>query len=230
MAEVLNIPQHKLWGTWPSGVNLERFSPLQDTPKWSQDLETINLIYVGALDYARNIMELCQAVEIANQNERRFVLDLVGYGRQSKELEEFAIKTNGQVRVHPPVPHNEVPEWLAKAHVGVLPFPDEKKFQVSSPIKLFEYLGAGLSILATKISCHIDVIGNGDYVFWAENASVESLQSALDKIWDQRATLQEKGCSAAFAAKNWTWRNSAEKLKVALENGIKKNTKVYLEN
>ena len=40
-------------------------------------------------------------------------------------------------------PHDQIPEVLARAHVGVLPFPDEEKFRVSSPIKLFEYMAAG---------------------------------------------------------------------------------------
>jgi len=220
MAEGVRIPSHKLWGTWPSGVNLERFSPTQLLRQWPNEGETIQLIYIGYLDHARNIMALCKSVIQANNKGMVFKLSLVGYGRQFEELQEFASHSNNKVRVLHPVPHEQVPELLAKAHVGVLPFPDEFKFQVSSPIKLFEYMGAGLPILATKIVCHTDVIENGNYVFWADEASEEGLLDALTKVWNFRDQLSRMGIEAGIAAEQWTWRKSSEKLKFALEEGI----------
>jgi glycosyltransferase involved in cell wall biosynthesis len=122
--------------------------------------------------------------------------------------------------VLPPVPHSEVPGLLAQAHIGVLPFPDEEKFRVSSPIKLFEYMASGLVILATRIVCHTDVVGSGAYVVWAEDASIEGLLAALRSAWAQRDTLEQMGSRAADDAAAWTWYESARKLRVALEVGL----------
>jgi glycosyltransferase involved in cell wall biosynthesis len=220
MAEVVRIPPHKLLGTWPSGVNLERFAPAQISRQWPQDGEPIHLIYVGVLHYERNLIRLCQAVKKANDEGMAFVLSLVGDGTESKDLEKYAQQTDGCIRVIPPIPHDQVPSWLTKAHVGALPFPDELKFHVSSPIKLFEYMGAGLPILATRIVCHTDVIGNGQYTFWADDASVEGLFAALCSIWKQQSSLSKKGNEAALAAKAWSYKESAIKLESALERGI----------
>jgi glycosyltransferase involved in cell wall biosynthesis len=109
---------------------------------------------------------------------------------------------------------------LAKAHVGVLPFPDEEKFRVSSFIKLFEYMAAGLPMLATRITAHTDVVGDGEYVIWAEGGTSEQLQDALRQLWQVRMALPEMGRSAAKAAHAWTWHEAAKKLHQALIDGM----------
>jgi hypothetical protein len=82
-----------------------------------------------------------------------------------------------RIQVLPQDPHDQGPEVLGKMQVGVIPFPDEPKFQISSPIKLFEYLGAGKPILATH-TCHTDVIGDGGIVFWVEKSDVLGFYAA----------------------------------------------------
>ncbi len=44
MAEVLQVPPDKLWGCWPSGVNLERFFPALEARRWPQDEEPVQII------------------------------------------------------------------------------------------------------------------------------------------------------------------------------------------
>ncbi len=223
MAEAVGIPQEKLWGVWPSGVDQDLFSSSQMTRKWPLAGEVIHLVYIGVLNYERNLMILSRAVEKANAEGMRFTLALVGEGTERADLEIFANQTNGRICVSLPVPHLQVPDVLAQAHIGVLPFPDEEKFRVSSPIKLFEYMAAGLPILATRITCHTDVVGNGDFTFWAEHSDEKSFVSALRLIWDNSDHLSKMGCQSAIAAQEWTWRESAKKLRAALETGLEKS-------
>jgi glycosyltransferase involved in cell wall biosynthesis len=220
MAQVVGIPSQQLWGIWPSGVDGDLFAPAQAARRWPTPQEPIRIIYVGVFYAERSLLPLCQAVERANAEGMAFVLSLVGDGPQRVDLEAFAQQTEGRVQVLPPVPHEKVPDVLAQAHLGALPFPDEEKFRVSSPIKLFEYMAAGLPIMATRIVCHTDVVGDKDYAFWAENATVDGLLAALRLVWSDRASLPQKARESAAAAQAWTWQESARKLKVALECGI----------
>lgn len=220
MAEAVGIPSEKLWGVWPSGVNLDRFAPAQTARQWPLAGEPIRLVYAGALYRERNLLPLCQAVERANALGMAYVFSLVGDGPERSTLEEFAAETDGRVQVLPRVPHEEIPGLLAQMHVGVLPFTDEVKFQVSSPIKLFEYLAAGLPILATRIACHTDVMEGGTYVLWAEDGSVEGLLMALRLAWEARASLGRMGHEAAAVAEGWTWHEAARKLGACLEIGL----------
>lgn len=220
MAEAVRMPLGRVWGVWPSGVTLDLFAPAQVARRWPLAGEPIHLIYSGALHHERNLLVLCRAVERANAEGRAFALSLVGKGPERRVLENFALQTEGRVRVLSPVSHDEVPQLLAQAHVGVLPFPDKEKFRVSSPIKLFEYMAAGLPILATRIVCHTDVVGDAEYAFWAEDGSIEGLLAALRVIWRARASLSRRGEDAVTAARAWTWRESARKLSNALKHGI----------
>jgi glycosyltransferase involved in cell wall biosynthesis len=220
IAKTVRIPSQKQWGIWPSGVNLDTFAPAQVARRWPLPKEPVHLVYIGVLHYERNLMTLSRAVEKANAEGMAFVLSLVGDGTERADLGEFAAQTAGQVRIVPRVPYDQVWEMLAQAHVGVLPFPDEEKFRASSPIKLFEYMAAGLPILATRIVCHTDVVGDGKYAFWAEQADVPGLLAALRLVWRERDSLSEMGSEAATAAQAWTWREAAEKLKMSLGYGL----------
>lgn len=220
MAKAVRIPSRQLWGTWPSGVDPRQFAPARSARRWPGNGEPIVLIYIGVLHGARNLMSLCRAVEAANTEGMRFTLTLVGNGPEGPELEKLASATEGRVSVLPLVPHDRVAHHLADSHVGVLPFPDEEKFRISSPIKLFEYMASGLPILATRIVCHTDVVRHGQFSFWAEDATVQGLSAALSQIWNDRGSLASRGEEAAIAATSWTWEKSAKSLKAALEYGV----------
>jgi glycosyltransferase involved in cell wall biosynthesis len=222
MAQATHIPAGQLLGVWPSGVNQDRFATVRTKRCWPQDEDPIHLIYVGAVQLERHLTQLAEAVVAANQADMRFCLTVVGDGSARMVLEKMAQQTPNYLRIILPVPHEQVPAYLAQAHVGVLPFPDEERFRVSSPIKLFEYMAAGLPILATRIVCHTDVMGSGSYAFWAEDATVAGLLMALEAIWQQRNELPAKSRGAAMTAAEWTWSAAARKLSRALELGLRR--------
>ena len=222
LAEMVHIPQESLWGTWPSGVDPERFKVSIRDRTWPGEKDAIQIMYIGILHYERNLMQLARAILRANQDGMKFFLSLIGWGTEQPALEEIANRYPQYIDIHHPVPHIEIPSCLAKAHVGALPFPDLPQFRVSSPIKLFEYMASALPIFATRIDCHMDVIKDGNYVFWAEDASEEGLLVGLHQIWEKRASLQQMGMDSLKAVDSWTWGKSAEKLLQALEYGIAK--------
>jgi len=223
MAESLHIPLKKLWGVWPSGVQLEMFSHIVQYRNSLKPDEPIHLIYIGSVYHERNLLTLAKAVTQANAKKHIFTLSIIGDGDARSELESFSREKGRHIDIYPTVPHEDIPVWLSKAHMGTLPFPDEEKFRVSSPIKLFEYLAAGLPVLATKVVCHTDVIENNDVAFWAESADQEGLFSALQRVKENREKIAEMSESAASLAQKWTWRSSADKLRRALEYGLKES-------
>jgi glycosyltransferase involved in cell wall biosynthesis len=219
MSEAVDIPAERLWGTWPSGADVKHFARARMDRCWPLSGAPIHLIHHGSLHFERNLLTLCKAVAKANAEGMSFELRLIGDGTARTELEVFAAQSDGAIQLAPPMPYEKIPKELAGAHIGVLPFPDEEKFRVCSPIKLFEYMAAGLPILATRIVCHTDVVGGGDFAFWAEAADEQGILDALHLIWRSRDSLSGMGQLAAFAAEEWTWAKSAGKLKEALEKG-----------
>jgi glycosyltransferase involved in cell wall biosynthesis len=218
----LDILPDTLWGVWPSGVDVELFSKAVNLRRWPERDEPIKLIYVGSLNYERNLMTLSRTVVEANASGMRLEIVFVGSGTEEDDLKRFANTTGGVVRVEPLVPHDKVSYELAKAHVGVLPFPDEEKFRVGSAIKLFEYMAAGLPILATRIVAHTDVITDDSYVVWVDGSDEKAMLFGLQTLWSRRENLHQMGLNASRSALQWTWRESAKKLKVALETGLRR--------
>lgn len=226
IAKEVHMNPEELWGIWPSGVSMQMFNTATLDRNPPPPEIPIRLIYIGSLFSERNLIALCRAVKAANTGELLFSLSIIGDGPDRANLEAFALQTKGWLTILPPVPHESIPKLLGEAHIGVLPFPDERKFRVSSPIKLFEYMAAGLPILATRIACHTDVLGDADFVFWAKTGEVEDLESALRQVWLTRASLRALGEKATAAAANWTWEASARKLNDALYFGMAQRSTV----
>lgn len=222
MADWKQIPSDQLWGTWPSGVEANDFASACAAREWPSGGEPIQMVYLGALLPERNLVPLCHAVHAANDKQMAFVLQVVGDGPDRATLERAARQAGDCVRVVPSVPHDRIPALLAQAHVGVvsLPHPDDEKFRVSSPIKLFEYMAAGLPILATRNVCYSDVENSGGFAFWSESASVEDLLTALCSVWRDRGALEDMGSRAAAASTRWTWSESARRLDKSLRTGL----------
>ncbi|MHC1785270.1 MAG: glycosyltransferase [Anaerolineaceae bacterium] len=221
MAEKVQIRPDRLWGIWSSAADLAQFSQAMKGRIWPAGDEPVHLAYIGVLHYERNLLALCEAVEMAYENGMNFRLTLTGDGTQRGELQDFADKTDGRIQVKLPVAHERIPEVLREAHIGVIPFPDEEKYRVSSPIKLYEYMAAGLPVMATRIVCHTDVIDDDSFVFWAEGASPVELLLALKKVWQSRSGLAIKSNRSFEFAQHFTWAASAGRLSDALQIGLR---------
>ena len=220
MADIYNVPSSKLLGCWPSGVDLDLFSPCSATRRWPQNDEPIEIVYVGHIARERDLIRLCEAVLAANLEGMRFRLSLIGDGQDAERLSAFAAGSDGAVRVMSQISHEKIPALLATMHVGALPFPDRVEFRVSSPIKLFEYMAAGMPVLATSVRCHTDVIRDRQCVFWAQDSSQQALLAALRRLWSERSLLPEYGIVAAEAAMDHSWAASADLLAQALDRGL----------
>lgn len=223
MAELVRIPAAKRWGYWPSGVSLERFAGAHTGRRWPTAAEPVHLMYVGKLHSERNLLPICRAVDEANQRGMHFVLTFVGAGPEQAILEACAAQSEGRICVLPAVSHEQIPQLLRNAHVGItsLPAPDDAKFEASSPIKLFEYMAAGIPMLATSNGCHTDVVGAGRYAFWVHEVSPDGILRALTEINDAKLTLAERGEEARHAVLAWTWSAAGAQLDGALRAGLR---------
>ena len=148
-------------------------------------------------------------------------LTLYGDGAFRPALKEFAAEQPG-IELMAPIPREEVPRVLGEAHVGVtsLPAVDDVKYGASSPIKLFEYLAAGMPILGTGNVCHTSVVGDAPYAFWINAIDQADMVRALRELWQQRGALADLGALAAADAPDWSWDAAAAKLDAALLRGL----------
>jgi len=219
MARAKGVPPSRLWGVWPSGVTPEPFTTTAATRSYPTAIDDpVRLIYVGCLDHERTLMVVVDAVGAAREQGMNFELVLVGSG---SEADELAARSEGDryLTTLGRVDHRDIPLHLAAAHVGILPFADELKFQVSSPIKLFEYLASGLTVAATRIACNTDVLEGQPHVEWIDGSDERAIVEALARLWDDRFSLRERSHTAQAQSTDWTWKRAAAQLDRALRTG-----------
>jgi glycosyltransferase involved in cell wall biosynthesis len=89
-------------------------------------------------------------------------LQIIGDGPQREALALHAAERGvaARVRLVGALPPAEVPAALAALDVGVAPYPSSQGFYFS-PLKLFEYLAAGLPVLTTDVGHLRSLVGDG---------------------------------------------------------------------
>ncbi len=224
LAQLVGIPPRQLWGIWPSGVDPDAFAVSRANRRWPVGGDPLRLIYVGIFLEQRHLLPLARAVRRANDEGMAFRLSLFGDGPYRPALEAYAAEAGDCVHIEKPIPYDAVPAMLSAAHIGVtsLPAADDVKYEASSPLKLFEYMAAGLPVLATSNRCHTDVVGAGRYAFWAAAPAEDELLAALRAAWAARGQFADLGEESYRAVHDWTWAASARKLYGALADGLRR--------
>lgn len=220
IAQELKISKNQLVGIWPSGAEIDDFKFCHKNRHWPLENEPIKFIYLGIMSAERNLISVIKGACIAKNRGINLTLDIIGNGEQKKQLEKLVRQKNiNFINIDGPFPYHMVPQLLSKMDIGILPFPDVLKMNVSSAIKMFEYMAAGMPVMATKIEAHFRVFNDQDFVFWTDETP-ESMAETMTAISDSKKELPILGKRAMDYSRSWTWAESAKKLSTALEKVI----------
>lgn len=102
------------------------------------------------------------------------------------------------------VPPDRVPGLLAQMDVGVAPYPARRSYV--SPLKVFEYMAAGLPVVASGVDQLAGLLSDGDTGLLFEPGDAGALADALGLLADEperRASLGRAGRAAVLAHHTW---------------------------
>ncbi len=122
-----------------------------------------NCVLVGYLGSYADYHDTPRLIEAAAQLQKQcagqFQIVLVGAGRDRPSCESLAasLGLTGVVIFHEPVRPDEVPHVLAGLDIAVLPGSTD----IICPIKVQEYMAAGLPVIAPDYPCNREVIAPG---------------------------------------------------------------------
>jgi len=195
-------------------VNAEMFSPSgQVSPS-----APFTIIYHGVIAKRRRIDNAIQAISLLEGIDIRLVL--LGNGDALEYLRKLAERLGIQNRVsfNSPVGYEEVPKWINRCDAGILPFPDWDGWNVSSFIKLLEYLACGKPVIVTDIPAHRNVLEDSDFAFWAKQSSPRDIAAAIRQAYNKRKDFEHLGSEARkLVLYKYTWAKQANKLKQFLD-------------
>ena len=188
----------------PVGFNKD-FLSLSHSKKKKYDI-----IYSGNFSQWKGLNTLIEAISIIKfQHQRDINAILIGADDNSKKHylnEAKKLKVLNNIEIINRISHKEIYKYIAKSKVGVLSNNYEADGRLfTSPLKLYEYLGAGLKVVASKLP---SILSNVDesLIYYAapENAEsfAETILLAIDDVNFDRKYVQD-------FAKKYTWESRA---------------------
>jgi glycosyltransferase involved in cell wall biosynthesis len=201
----------------PNAVLVANYPRLDDTtrvPPWHDRQRAA--CYVGAITRVRGAHVLVDAM--AHADAELYLAGVISPPELRLELERSAGWP--RVRYVGRVGPERVPELLARARVGVIPLLPIPNYRDAYPVKLFEYLAAGLPVVATDVPLWRTLLAAHDCGICVPPASPRRLAEAMTELLDDDDRARAMGQRARRAAEqHYSWQSQADAL-VALYNEL----------
>jgi glycosyltransferase involved in cell wall biosynthesis len=201
------------------GADTERFRPGADgQPPYVRPNVTTVAIFAGAFRSWHGAIHLVEAIKILRaRGERSVGAVLVGDGAELPRVRQAADGIDTIVFTGA-VPHDRMPAALAGADIGVAPFDLGAHAPLSlgfywSPLKIFEYMAAGLPVVAPAVDRIPSLVADGrEGVLYDGEALADALMTLTDKSLRMRlgAAARER------AVRDYSWAAHCRALEGAI--------------
>lgn len=206
----------------PNAVDLPRFDPSRfdrDTLRRERGLSGRTVCgHIGAFAHWHGMDAFVEAIANRLAEAPDLALVFVGDGKTLPAVRELVAARGLADRVLLPgrVPHDEVASWIACMDYAVLP----NSNHYGSPMKLFEFMGMGVAVVAPDYAPVAEVIADGrtGWLFPHGDAA-----ACVERVLALAAHAEERrrvGAAARdYIASERQWRNNAEQLLTLVPNG-----------
>lgn len=193
----------------PRYTNVERTETLRDVLGISGSAPIV--LYQGGVQQGRGLALLVRAAQ--KVEDAWFVF--VGGGRLVAELEQLTreLGIEDRVRFIPTVSLDVLPGYTASADIGVQPIENTclNHFSTDSN-KLFEYVMAGLPVVATNLPEIRQVVNGFDLGLLVPSGDLDALAAAIQRLVSDEALRSRYATNARAASEQLSWEEQEHKL------------------
>lgn len=186
--------------------------PYDARPPWPADSGGLLLACVGRLDVATKGHDiLFQALALPHWRSRQVSLSVVGDGPCEAGLRRLANNlqlTNVRFLGH----QNDIEQVWEAHHALVL----ASRFE-GMPLTVVEAMLCGRPCIVTDVGGNRELVRDGVNGFLAKAPTVELLDEAMNRAWENRNRLREMGETAAADVRRWVSPDPAEDFARELE-------------
>ena len=171
-----------------------------------------DIIYSGNFSIWKGLDTLIESISILkHQHNKDIKAILIGadeqsrqqYGRQAEEL-----GVSGNITIVNRVDHKEIYRYIAQSKIGVLSNKyDADGMLFTSPLKLYEYLGSGLKVVASRLPS-IESAISPSLVYYATPENPSDFAQVIMRALDDDAFEANRGKD--FAS-DYTWESRVER-------------------
>ncbi len=199
----------------PNGIHTQQFvgpRPLQDEPSQAAD-DRFTVVFLGSLKPWHGVGILLRAFEELRDRIPNATLRVIGHGPLTSLVEALEARLGSEwVQIVGEVPHHEVPEYLTQADVGVAPYPMLDNFYFS-PMKVIEYMAAGLPVVASSLGQLRELIDHGETGLLVPPGDRSSLADALATLaLDRKKRIKMGHKAQSRALRRHSWQAVAKRI------------------
>ena len=166
----------------PWGANVQAFQPAA-TPA-----QPPIAVFLGSFRHWHGVTDFVQAAKQLLEAGENIRFLLIGDGPERAEAERIAAPFAAHFTWTGAVEHERVPQLLAQASVGVAPFNPQRHPALLaagffwSPLKIYEYMAAGLPVVTAQIAPLDQVIRAGQEGELFQPGNIEELAAAIKRV------------------------------------------------
>ncbi len=207
----------------PEVTLIRNVPPYREVPKNDRLRQQLGLspairiaLYQGNMQPDRQLDKLIRA---ASYLERDIVIVIMGrsIGAAQSQLEAL-IAVEGvadRVKILPPVPYTELLDWTGSADIGLIVYAPDYSLntRMSLPNKIFEYLMAGLPVLASPLDSVVEIISTYEVGQVVSSLTPTDVGAAINAILADRVALDHMRRNALDATRqHLCWEKESSQL------------------
>ncbi len=181
---------------------------------FSKKLNNRNIIYVGQLYLWKGVDILIKALKKIPDATLTIVGGLSYENdicRLKKLAEEIGVKSRVQFKGF--VPHRYIKKHLMAADVGIIPLTDNVMSRYfTSPLKMFEYMSAGIPIVASDLPTIKEVLTDHENAVLVKPGDTKNLALGIEGLLNDQEFANKLSRKAYEDVKQYSWDMRAERI------------------
>jgi len=188
---------HQVW-VLPNGVDLKLFSKARQ-----KNIHPPTLVFTGSLSHLWGLELAIKAMPTILRSIPDIRFLIAGYGPAEADLKLLSKSLNVEDRVIflGRFDYQDLPSILAQADVGIVTSSLDSQFRYyASPLKLLEYMAAGLPIIASGVGHTVNIMQEANAGILVDHSSEQFAEAAVTLLSDRERYERCKQSAEIYAA------------------------------
>ncbi|EFO81331.1 glycosyl transferase group 1 [Oscillochloris trichoides DG-6] len=203
----------------PWGADVDRFDPTARQPQSGPP----NIVFMGSFRAWHGVTDGVRAVLRLLDAGHDLRMTLIGDGPERSAAEALAAPHRERFHFSGAIPYSQIPAELARADLGIAPFNTAPHPALRSagffwsPLKIYEYMAAGLPVVTAAIPPLDTIIREGQEGALYPEGDVAALDAAIARVLADPAAAQAMGQRARErVVAHYSWQQHCRELERVL--------------